>query len=103
MGDPDRHFTLQEAQALVAWLQRTFDAMEPLRRELAGTKARVRSVMARMQSNGGASAEEELEESTRALHETQSRMDQHDLQIGLHHVALSLHAPCRYVANGDLG
>jgi len=76
MEEPDRYFTLQEAQALVAWLQRTFDTIEPLKDELASARARVRSFMARIHSNGGASPEEELQEATRTLHETQERIDQ---------------------------
>ena len=37
----ERHFTLDEAQALVPWLQATFDAIEPLKAELALATERV--------------------------------------------------------------
>ena len=53
MEEPDRNFTLQEAQALVAWLQQTFDAIEQARGELARSKARVQSLMTRQQPRGG--------------------------------------------------
>ena len=56
----DRRFTIDEAQALVPWLQETFDAIEPLKVELAKAKARVQALMTRMQSNGGVRAEEDL-------------------------------------------
>jgi len=61
---------------MVPWLQKTFDAIEPLKGRLAGAKEKVQSIMTRMQSNGGAKAEEELGEATRALHEAQDGMDE---------------------------
>ena len=70
------YFTLEQAQAMVPWLQETFDAIEPLKEQLAGAKEKVQSLMTRMQSNGGAKAEEELEETTYALHEAQNGMDE---------------------------
>ena len=72
----NRYFTLEEAQAMVPWLQETCDTIEPLKKQLAGAKENVQSLMTRMQSNGGAKAEEELEEATRALHEAQDGMDE---------------------------
>ena len=72
----NRYFTLEEAQVMVPWLQETFDAIEPLKKQLAGAKEKVRSLMTRMQSNGGAKAEEEIEGATRALHEAQDGMDE---------------------------
>ena len=35
MEAQDRYFTLQEAQSLVPWLQEKFDAIEPLKEQLA--------------------------------------------------------------------
>ncbi len=58
MSMTDRHFTLQEARALVPWLQQVFDVIKPLQTELAGAKDHVRSLMTRIQSNGGSRAEE---------------------------------------------
>ena len=72
----NRFFTLEEAQALVPWLQETFDAIEPLKEGLAGAQKKVRSLMTRMQSNGGATAEEGLDEATRTLHEAQDGIDE---------------------------
>ena len=77
----DRHFTLEEARALVPWLQQTFDAIEPLQSEMARAKDRVRSLMTRIQSNGGSQAEQEIEEATRGLHEAQDRIDEHAYAI----------------------
>ena len=77
----DSRFTLEEAQALVPWLQETFDALEPLKAELARSKERVQSLMTRIQSNGGARAEAELEEATRAQYEAEDRIDEHAYAI----------------------
>ena len=77
----DRRFTIDEAQALVPWLQETFDAIEPLKVELANAKARVQALMIRMQSNGGVRAEEDLEDVTRALHDAQDGIDEHAYAI----------------------
>ena len=72
----NRYFTLEEAQAMVPWLQETFDAIEPLKEQLAEAKEKVQSLMTRLQSNGGAKPKEELEEATRYLHEAQDGMDE---------------------------
>ena len=77
----NRYFTLEEAQAMVPWLQETFDTIEPLKKQLAKAKENVQSLVTRMQSNGGANGEEELEEATRALHEAQDGMDEHAYAI----------------------
>ena len=61
---------------MVPWLQENFDAIEPLKEQLAGAKEKVQSLMTRMQSNGGAKAQEGLEEATRVLHEAQDGMDE---------------------------
>ena len=76
MEAPDRYFTLQEAQALVPWLQQTFDSIEPLSHELERAKQRVQRLMTRIQSNGGANPEQELAEATHALHEVQESIDE---------------------------
>ena len=55
MEAPDRRFTLQEAQGLVPWLQETFDAIEPLKEQLAKARQRVQELTITMQSNGGGS------------------------------------------------
>ena len=72
----NRYFTLEEAQALVPWLQETFDTIEPLKEQLTGAREKVQSLVNRMQSNGGGKAEGALEEATRALHEAQDGMDE---------------------------
>ena len=77
----DRHFTLEEARALVPWLQQTFDAIEPIHKELASAKDDLRSLVTRIQSNGGSRAEKEIEDATRALHEAQDRIDEHAYAI----------------------
>ena len=75
MDEPVRLFTLQEAKELIPWLQETFDSIKPLEDQRARAEARVRSLMTRIQSNGGASSEEELEKATRTINETQGRID----------------------------
>lgn len=63
----ERSFTLDEAQALVPWFQETFDALGPLKAELASATERVQTLSIHMQSNGGSGAESELEQATRAF------------------------------------
>ena len=76
MEEPERYFTLLEAQALVPWLQATFDAIEPLKQQLAKVKERMQSHVTRMQSNGGAKAQQGLKEDTVALREAQDRVEE---------------------------
>ena len=57
----NRYFTLEEAQAMVPWLQETFDTIEPLKEQLTGAREKVQSLVNRMQSNGGGKAEGALE------------------------------------------
>jgi len=76
MEEPERYFTLLEAQALVPWLQATFDAIEPLKQQLAKAKERMRPHVTHMQSNGGAKAQQGLKEATVALREAQDRVEE---------------------------
>ena len=77
----DRCFTLEEAQALVPWLQETFGAIARLKAELARATERVQTLSIHMQSNGGSGAEAELEEATQALHEAEDGIDEHAYAI----------------------
>ena len=72
----NRYFTLEQAEAMVPWLQETFDAIEPLKEQLAEAKEKVQSLMTRRQSNGGPRAEAELKKAASALHEAQDGMDE---------------------------
>ena len=81
MEAPDSYFTLDEAQALVPWLQETFDAIETLKAELARAKSQVQRVETRMQSNGGSKAEEELAEADRAVQQTENEIEEHAYAI----------------------
>ena len=72
----NHYFTLEEAQALVPWLQETIDAVGPLAEQLAQAKEKLQSLSTRTQTNGGPTAEEELGEATRALHEAEDGIDE---------------------------
>ena len=76
MEAPDTYFTLEEAQALLPWLQETFDAVETLKADLARAKSQLQSVETRMQSNGGSKAEEELAEANRTVQEVENEIEE---------------------------
>ncbi len=76
MSEFDRTFSLDEARDLLPWLQQTFDAIRPMLDELNSAKTRVRTLLTRLQSNGGPRADQELGEATRALHRTQEQIDE---------------------------
>ena len=77
MEAPDRYFTLQEAQDLVPWLQERFDAIEPLKQQLARAIHRVQELTVAMQSNGGASMQDQLEQAQQDLQEAEDGIDEH--------------------------
>jgi len=77
MESPDLYFTLQEAQATVAWLQVTFDAIESIRRSLARASGRVRQLTGTMQSNGGVHSEEQLVRAQKDLQDAEHAIDEH--------------------------
>ena len=73
----DRIFTPEEAQSLIPWLRGVFDALEPLKEEMALGNGRIRDLIVRMRSNGGSKAEQDLEQARSDLEETQNRINEH--------------------------
>ena len=56
----ERIFNLDEANALVPWLERRFAAMQPLRAELVERQERLLELLGRRRSNGHSSSEAEI-------------------------------------------
>jgi len=56
------HFTLDEANELVPWLEETFAAMLPVRDELLQRQEEVVTLLGRRRSNGHSSTDEEIAE-----------------------------------------
>ena len=81
MEFPERYFTLQEAQALVPWLQVTFDAIEPLRQQFALAIRTVQQLTTAIQSNGGARAHEQLEQAQQDLRDAEVTVNEHTSAI----------------------
>ena len=54
------HFTLEEANALVPWLEETFARMMPLRQDLVQAQEQLLGLLRRRRSNGHSSSEEEI-------------------------------------------
>ena len=81
MEAPDRYFTLQEAQGLVPWLQETFDAIEPLKEQLATAKPRVLELTVSTQSNGGTETQDQLEQAHQDLQDAEDGIDEHAYAI----------------------
>lgn len=56
----NRLFTLEEANALLPWLEEQFDRMMPRRDELAARQEQLIDLLRRRRSNGHSSSEEEI-------------------------------------------
>ena len=57
----ERHqFTLDEANALVPWLEETFQRLAPVRHEHMESRGRLNELLQRRRSNGSSSSNEEL-------------------------------------------
>ncbi len=76
LSEFERTFSLDEARDILPWLRECFDAIRPMLDDLEGTKLRVRTLLSRLQSNGGPGADQELGEATRVLHRTQEQIDE---------------------------
>lgn len=61
-----RHFTLEEANALVPWLEEQFARLVPRRDELAAQQERLIHLLRQRRSNGHSSKEEDIVEAQRA-------------------------------------
>ncbi len=69
-------FTLAEAQAVVPWLQETFDAIASLKAEMERAQARVAELAAHVRSNGGSRTRGELERARRAGESARQRIEE---------------------------
>ena len=69
-------FTLDQARELIPWLQKTFDAMQPLLGRLDDVTQAVDLKSRQMRSNGGARAEEETNEVQRVRQEVEGEIRQ---------------------------
>ena len=81
MEFPDRYFSLQEAQALVPWLKETFDAIGPLKQQLARAKRKVQQLTVTMQSNGEVPVQEQFEHAQQDLQDAEDAIDEHTYAI----------------------
>ena len=55
-----RHFTIEEAQALVSWLRETFEAMAPLLERNSQLREQIEALLDRTQHNGGGDVDAQL-------------------------------------------
>ena len=63
----NRLFTLEEANALLPWLEEQFVRMMPRRDELAARQEQLIDLLRRRRSNGHSSSEEDIVETQRAV------------------------------------
>lgn len=61
-GSPSRHFTLEEANRLVPWLQQLFEQMAFLRDRIAEREAEVYQLASQGHQNGGSKIENLIKE-----------------------------------------
>ena len=71
-----RHFTIEEAQALVSWLEETFEAMAPLLERDIQLKDQIKALLDRTQHNGGGDVDAQLAQARTASQEATSRIEQ---------------------------
>ena len=67
VGMRRRHFTLEEANELLSWLQETLAGVMPLRDELAGRQEELLSLLRNRRGNGASSKEREATELQRTV------------------------------------
>lgn len=72
----ERIFNLDEANALVPWLERRFAAMQPLRAELVERQERLLELLGRRRSNGHSSSEAEIAEAENAVARLTARLQE---------------------------
>ncbi len=77
-----RHYTLEEANATLPWLRETFEAMMPVREELASRQEQLLTLLRVRRGNGASSREQEAVD----LQRTVDRLTQ-QLQTQLREVA----------------
>jgi hypothetical protein len=70
------HFTLEEANALLPWLEETFAAVMPVRDELAARQEDLLSLLRLRKGNGASSKERELVRLRRTVDRLTQRLQQ---------------------------
>ena len=63
----NRQFTLEEANALLPWLEERFQQMGPVRDQLEGKQEELLGLLRRRRSNGHSSSEEEITQAQREV------------------------------------
>jgi hypothetical protein len=76
-----RHFTLEEANALLPWLEEQFSRMIPLRDELAARQEQLIDLLRRRRSNGHSSSEEEIVETQRVVDRITKQLQDQLLEV----------------------
>ena len=75
----DRLFTLDEARALVPWLQQTFDDIDLLRQKLEQIEQEMQALMMGARTNGHGSQDNDIEARRRVHRDVQALMEsQHE-------------------------
>lgn len=72
----ERIFNLDEANALVPWLERRFAAMQPLRAELVERQELLLELLGRRRSNGHSSSEAEIADAENAVARLTARLQE---------------------------
>lgn len=75
----ERHYTLEEANATLPWLEEVMDRMVPLRERLEAQQIELMSLMQQRSGNGAASRDQEIEESQKTMDDLAQQLRQ-DLQ-----------------------
>lgn len=70
-----RYYTVEEANALVPWLDSVFQQLHPLRRDMALEQQEAADLVHRSQSNGHGSSEEKIAECHRKVETMKRRAD----------------------------
>jgi len=68
-------FTIEQARALIPWLQKSFDAMQPVIDKLGDIRRDVQGQSQFMQSNGGGKSEERMVQAQEALQKVEEEMN----------------------------
>lgn len=75
----ERHYTLEEANAALPWLEEVLARMVPLREQLESQQKELMSLMQHRSGNGATSHDQEIEEGQRTLDDLSHQFRQ-DLQ-----------------------
>ncbi|MBM3935134.1 MAG: DUF2203 family protein [SAR202 cluster bacterium] len=73
---PDKFYTLEEAQALVPWLQRTFDEIDPLMADARRLEDELGDIMGKVHSNGHGEMDKPLDRKQKAMRDLTAQIQQ---------------------------